>query len=77
MHYFSAVRPRMESVAAARGRLRFQSFGTSTAGLHDRETKARLVHQRCAGSGVQESTPSGVSVFQQDPTEISFRYPHS
>jgi len=25
--------------------------------------------QRCAGSGVQESTTAGVSVFQQDPEQ--------
>jgi len=24
------------------------------------------LYQRCAGAGVQESTPAGVSVFQQD-----------
>jgi len=26
-------------------------------------------NQRCAGSRVQESTPAGVSVFQQDPVQ--------
>jgi len=25
--------------------------------------------QRCAGAGVQESTPAGVSVFQQKPEQ--------
>jgi len=27
------------------------------------------VNQRCAGSGVQESTPAGVSIFQQEPEQ--------
>jgi len=26
-------------------------------------------YQRCAGSGVQDSTPSGVDVFQQEPEQ--------
>jgi len=28
-----------------------------------------LAHQRCAGSGVQESTPAEVGVFQQEPEQ--------
>jgi len=36
-------RAHMELMAAAQMRLHFQSFGTA-AGLHDRETNARLVH---------------------------------
>jgi len=47
---------RMESVAAAaRTRLHFQSFGT-TAGLHDHETNARLVHAFYRASGVDRLT---------------------
>jgi len=55
-----APTPRMESVAAARTRLHFQSIGT-TAGLHDRETKARLVHAFYRSCGVDRITKIGVS----------------
>jgi len=30
--------------------------------------------QRCAGSGVQESTPAGVSVFQQETEQDRSEY---
>jgi len=29
-------------------------------------------HQRCAGSGVQESSPAGVGVFQPEPEWFLF-----
>jgi len=50
----------MESVAAARTRLHFQFFDT-TVGLHERETKVRLVHAFYRSSGVDRITKNGVS----------------
>jgi len=50
----------MESVAVAQTRLHFQSFDM-TAGLHDRKTKARLVHTFYRSSGVVRITKNGVS----------------
>jgi len=50
----------MESVAAAWTRLHFQSFGM-TVGLHDRKTKARLVHVFYWSSGVDYITENKVS----------------
>jgi len=57
---FTSLRTRMESVAAAWTRLHFQSFGT-TAGLHNCESKARLVHAFYWSSGVDHITKNGVS----------------
>jgi len=45
---------------AARTRLHFHSFGT-TAGLHDRAAKARLVHAFYRPNGVDRITKNGVS----------------
>jgi len=50
----------MESVAAEWTRLHFQSFGT-TAGLHDRETIARIMHAFYWSSGVDRIIKNGVS----------------
>jgi len=50
----------MESVAAAWMRLHFKSFGT-TAGLHNHETKAQLVHAFYRSSKVDLINKNGVS----------------
>jgi len=54
------VKSPMESVVAAWTRLHFKSFGT-IAGLHNCETKARLVHAIGQSSGVGRITKNGVS----------------
>jgi len=32
------------------------------------------MNRRCAGAGVQESTPAGVNVFQQEPEQDQSEY---
>jgi len=50
----------MESVVPARTIINFQSFGM-TAGLHDCEINAQLVHAFYRSSGVYRITENGVS----------------
>jgi len=49
----------------------FQGLGENTCSFTTCIEKhcSRPLKQRCAGAGVQESTPAGVGVFQQEPEQ--------